>query len=102
MAAIVGWSHSRFGKQPEETVESLVVAAANAALRHAGVAAGEIDEIFIGHFNAGFSAQDFTASLVLQADPALRFKPATRVENACATGSAAVQSGSDMSVGLPD
>jgi acetyl-CoA C-acetyltransferase len=44
----------------------------------------------LGHFNAGFSAQDFTASLVLQADPKLRFKPATRVENACATGSAAV------------
>lgn len=47
----------------------------------------------LGHFNAGFSAQDFTASLVLQADPALRFKPATRVENACATGSAAVHQG---------
>ena len=93
MAAIVGWSHSQFGKHPEETVESLVVAAANAAMRHAGVEAEEIDEIFIGHFNAGFSAQDFTASLVLQADPALRFKPATRVENACATGSAAVHQG---------
>jgi acetyl-CoA C-acetyltransferase len=93
MAAIVGWSHSQFGKHPEETVESLVVTAANAAMRHAGVEAEEIDEIFIGHFNAGFSAQDFTASLVLQADPALRFKPATRVENACATGSAAVHQG---------
>ncbi len=44
----------------------------------------------LGHFNAGFSAQDFTASLVLQASPDLRFKRATRVENACATGSAAV------------
>jgi len=33
MAAIVGWSHSQFGKHPEETVESLVVAAANAAMR---------------------------------------------------------------------
>jgi len=32
----------------------------------------------LGHFNAGFSPQDFTASLVLQADPQLRFKPATR------------------------
>ena len=41
----------------------------------------------------GFSPQDFTASLVLQADPKLRFKPATRVENACATGSAAVHQG---------
>jgi len=47
----------------------------------------------LGHFNAGFSAQDFTASLVLQADERLRFKPATRVENACATGSAAVRQG---------
>jgi acetyl-CoA C-acetyltransferase len=93
MSAIVGWSHSRFGKQPEETVESLAVAVAGAALEHAGVAAGEIDEIFLGHFNAGFSAQDFTAALVLQADPGLRFKPATRVENACATGSAAVHQG---------
>jgi acetyl-CoA C-acetyltransferase len=90
MTSIVGWSHSRFGKQPEETVESLAVAAAGAALAHAGVAAGEIDEIFLGHFNAGFSAQDFTAALVLQSDPGLRFKPATRVENACATGTAAV------------
>jgi len=44
----------------------------------------------LGHFNAGFSPQDFTAALVLQADPRLRFKPATRVENACATGTAAV------------
>jgi acetyl-CoA C-acetyltransferase len=93
MAAIIGWSHSHFGKHPEETVETLTVGAANAAMRHAGVAAAEIDEIFIGHFNAGFSAQDFTASLVLQADPNLRFKPATRVENACATGTAAVHQG---------
>ncbi|MCB1482300.1 MAG: acetyl-CoA acetyltransferase, partial [Rhodobiaceae bacterium] len=50
-------------------------------------------EIVLGHFNAGFSAQDFTAALVLQADDRLRFKPATRVENACATGSAAVHQG---------
>jgi acetyl-CoA C-acetyltransferase len=47
----------------------------------------------LGHFNAGFSEQDFTAALVLQASPDLRFKRATRVENACATGSAAVHQG---------
>jgi acetyl-CoA C-acetyltransferase len=92
-AAIVGWAHSPFGRQDGETVESLVVGVAQQALVHAGVAAADIDEIYLGHFNAGFSAQDFTASLVLQADPALRFKPATRVENACATGSAAVHQG---------
>jgi acetyl-CoA C-acetyltransferase len=91
--AIVGWEHLPFGKLSEETLESLVVKAANGALAHAGISAGEIDEIVLGHFNAGFSPQDFTAALVLQADDAFRFKPATRVENACATGSAAVHSG---------
>jgi len=89
-ACIVGWAHTPFGKLNDETVESLIVRVANAALTDAGIAAKDIDEIVLGHFNAGFSAQDFTASLVLQASPDLRFKRATRVENACATGSAAV------------
>ena len=89
-AAIIGWAHLPFGKFDTETVESLIVKAADAALVHAGLDASDIDEIVLGHFNAGFSPQDFTAALVLQANPAFRFKPATRVENACATGSAAV------------
>src|SRR3954462_2865105 len=92
-ASIVGWAHTPFGKFDNETVEGLVVKVANEALADAGLSAGDVDEIVLGHFNAGFSAQDFTASLVLQADPHLRFKPATRVENACATGSAAVHQG---------
>src|ERR1700726_5297897 len=92
-ACIVGWAHSPFGKLSGETVESLIVRVANEALGDAGVAAADVDEIVLGHFNAGFSPQDFTASLVLQADPHLRFKPATRVENACATGTAAVHQG---------
>ena len=89
-ACIVGWAHTPFGRLEGETVESLVVRVAKEALADAGVAAADVDEIVLGHFNAGFSAQDFTASLVLQASPDLRFKRASRVENACATGSAAV------------
>ena len=89
----MGWAHSPFGKLNGETVESLIVKVANEALDHAGIGPDDVDEIVLGHFNAGFSAQDFTASLVLQADDRLRFKPATRVENACATGSAAVRQG---------
>ena len=92
-ASIVGWAHTPFGKFDAETVESLVVKVATDALADAGISAEDVDEIVLGHFNAGFSPQDFTASLVLQADPKLRFKPATRVENACATGSAAVHQG---------
>jgi acetyl-CoA C-acetyltransferase len=92
-ACIVGWAHTPFGRLDTETVESLIIRAATGALDDAGIAAGDVDEILLGHFNAGFSAQDFTASLVLQASPDLRFKRATRVENACATGSAAVHQG---------
>ncbi len=92
-ACIVGWAHSPFGKLQDETVESLIVKVAGDAIEHAGIGPEDVDEIVLGHFNGGFSAQDFTASLVLQADDRLRFKPATRVENACATGSAAVRQG---------
>ena len=92
-ACIVGWAHSRFGKLEGETLEGLIVKVATEALDHAGIGPDDVDEIVLGHFNAGFSPQDFTASLVLQADDRLRFKPATRVENACATGSAAVRQG---------
>jgi acetyl-CoA C-acetyltransferase len=92
-ACIVGWAHTPFGKLDDETVESLIIRVANEALADAGVGPKDVDEIVLGHFNAGFSAQDFTAALVLQASPELRFKRATRVENACATGSAAVHQG---------
>jgi acetyl-CoA C-acetyltransferase len=92
-ACIVGWAHTPFGRLADESVESLVVRVTTKALADAGIAPSDVDEILLGHFNAGFSAQDFTAALVLQAAPELRFKRATRVENACATGSAAVHQG---------
>ncbi len=92
-ACIVGWAHLPFGKHSETTLENMITQVAREALDHAGIGPEDVDEIVLGHFNAGFSAQDFTASLVLQADDRLRFKPATRVENACATGSAAVRQG---------
>lgn len=92
-ACIVGWAHSPFGKLAGEKLESLIVKVAGEALADAAIAAKDVDEIVLGHFNAGFSPQDFTASLVLQASNDLRFKRATRVENACATGSAAVHQG---------
>src|SRR5437016_10753267 len=92
-ACIVGWAHTPFGRLEGETLESLIVRVASEALADAGIGARDVDEIVLGHFNAGFSAQDFTASLVLQASADLRFKRASRVENACATGSAAVHQG---------
>src|SRR5262252_4819697 len=92
-ACIVGWSHTPFGRHEGADIEALIDKVVAAALADAGVAAADIDEVYVGHFNAGFSKQDFPSSLVFQGEPDLRFKPATRVENACATGSAAVHAG---------
>ncbi|MEM7424808.1 MAG: acetyl-CoA acetyltransferase [Pseudomonadota bacterium] len=92
---IVGWSHLPFGKREEPDVEGLIGGVVNEALADADVEARDIDSIHVGLFNSGFQKQDFPASLVLQANDDLRFKPATRVENACATGSAAVHAAID-------
>jgi acetyl-CoA C-acetyltransferase len=92
-ACMIGWAHSRFGKHEGEDIESLILPVAAAAIADAGVAPADIDAIYLGTFNGGFVRQEFPSSLVLQLDPALRFKPTTRVENACATGSAAIHQG---------
>src|SRR5262249_9290205 len=92
-ACMVGWAHSKFGKHENEDIEALIVRVATDALADAGLTPADIDAVYLGTMNAGFVRQEFPASLVFQADPAFRFKPATRVENACATGSAAIHQG---------
>lgn len=87
---IIGWAHTPFGRLPQESIEELVREVVGPAIAHAGLEPEDIDAVFIGLFNNGFQKQDFPSSLALQAEPRLRFKPAARVENACATGSAAV------------
>lgn len=89
-SAIVGWGHTTFGKHEVLSLEDLIVEAARGALTTAGISGEDVDAIFLGHFNAGMAPDGFPSSLVLQADSALRYKPATRCENACASGSAAV------------
>ncbi len=95
-ACIVGWAHTPFGKLDDPDVESLIARVAGSAIADAGIAPGEVDGVFVGLFNNGFSKQDFPSSLVLQSVPELRFKPATRYENACASGSAAVHGARDF------
>jgi acetyl-CoA C-acetyltransferase len=95
-ACIVGWAHTPFGKLDDPDIESLFGRVARAAIEDAGIGASEVDGAFVGVFNGGFSKQDFFASLVLQSLPELRFKPTTRYENACATGSAAIHGALDF------
>jgi acetyl-CoA C-acetyltransferase len=94
-ACIVGWAHIPFGKLEEPDIETLFSKVAGAAIADAGLEAADMDSIHVGVFNRGFQEQDFVSSLIMQAEEGLRFKPATRVENACATGSAAVHAGLD-------
>mgnify|MGYP001247930816 CR=1 FL=1 len=94
-ACIIGWGHTRFSKLDDMDLESLIKAAGIEALADAGVEAADVDEIFLGTYNGGMDQQEFAASLVKQIDSSMRFTPATRVENACATGSAAIYRGLD-------
>jgi acetyl-CoA C-acetyltransferase len=96
-ACIVGWAHSRFGKlEDAPDLEALIAGVARAAVEDAGIAPAEVDAGFVGVFGEGFTPQGFPASLVLQSVPELRFKPITRFENACATGSAAIHGAIDF------
>jgi acetyl-CoA C-acetyltransferase len=93
MASIIGWAHTKFGKLEDETLESLIARVAADAIADAGIRPKEIDTIYVGNFG-GFEKQSFPAAFALDAHADLRFRPATRVENACATGSAAVHAAS--------
>lgn len=90
---LTGWGHSQFGKLTGETLESLIVQVATEAIANAGVEPGQIDEVYLGQFNSGMMPLAFPSSLALQVSPELANVPATRVENACASGSAALQQG---------
>ncbi|MFJ6375806.1 acetyl-CoA acetyltransferase [Pseudarthrobacter oxydans] len=90
---LTGWGHSRFGKLADETLESLIVQVATEAIAGAAIEPGQIDEIYVGQFNSGMMPLAFPSSLALQVSPDLANVPATRVENACASGSAAFQQG---------
>ncbi|WP_150461283.1 thiolase domain-containing protein [Nesterenkonia ebinurensis] len=89
---IVGWAHTQFGKHPNQDLESLMAEVSGKAIADAGLGPEDLDGIAVGVFNNGFSSQGFEAALVGASNPALAQVPATRYENACATGSAALHS----------
>ena len=92
-ACIVGWAHTPFGRLDGENIESLIKRVTLEAIADAGLQPSDVDEIYLGHFGEGFVKERFLSSMPLQASDALRFVPSTRVENACATGSAALHQG---------
>lgn len=81
--AIVGMGCTTFGEHWDRSTEDLLVDAATEALGSAGVGIGDVDAFWLGTMNSGFSG------LVLSKPLKIAYKPVTRVENFCATGSEA-------------
>jgi len=94
-STIVGWGHTPFGKLTNFSLEDLIVSAGQSALKSAGIQARDVDAVWLGHFNSGMVPDAFCSSMILNIHEDLRYKPAIRCENACASGAAALYSAID-------
>lgn len=81
--AIVGMGCTPFGEHWDKGAEDLLVDATGEAVQSAGVALPDIDAFWLGTMGSGISG--LTLSRPLRLD----YRPVTRVENMCATGSEA-------------
>lgn len=90
--SVVGTGHTKFGDLDKDLYD-LLTEAGGKALDNSGVDPNDIDGIWVANFSGGsFNNQEHLAPIAMDIDPDLRFTPATRVENACASGSAAIDS----------
>ena len=78
--AIIGMGCSRFGERFEASREDLILEAVQEALDDAGLTLQDIDAFWFGSF---YEMHGTALSSVLKPD----FKPVTRIENNCCTGS---------------
>lgn len=74
-----------------KTYYELLIEAGRGAIADAGLEAKDIDAIYVGSCSpASFLNQEHVAPIAAEIDPALRFKPMTRGECACASSSVAL------------
>ena len=72
----------------------LLIEAGRGAIADSGLDAKDIDAVYVGSCSPGsFINQEHVAPLAAEIDPALRFKPMTRCECACASSSVALYDG---------
>ena len=90
MGNIIGWGHNKFGRNDTQSTEDMIAEVVSEAISHAHVDPKDIDNIVVGTFNNGFQKQDFHGALPAINCEVLKHVPSLRVENACATGSAAI------------
>ncbi len=81
--AIVGMGCTEFGEHFDRSIEDMIIEAAHAAYDSAGIEQNDVDAFWFGTLGSGTSG--LTISKPLKID----YKPVTRVENMCATGSEA-------------
>jgi acetyl-CoA C-acetyltransferase len=86
--AIVGMGCTPFGEHWDKGAEDLLVDAAGDAVRSAGIKLPDVDAFWLGTMGSGISG--LTLSRPLRLD----YRPVTRVENMCATGSEAFRNAS--------
>ncbi|HEX2465087.1 MAG TPA: acetyl-CoA acetyltransferase [Thermoanaerobaculia bacterium] len=83
--AIVGMGCTAFGERWDKSASDLLIDAAGDAYASAGVDPDQIDAYWLGTTGSGVSG--LTLSLPLK----IQYKPVTRLENMCATGSEALR-----------
>jgi len=83
--AIVGMGCTPFGEHWDKGPEDLLVDAASEAYRSAGIEQEQVDAYWLGTMASGLSG------LVLSEALKIAYKPVTRLENMCATGSEAIR-----------
>ena len=81
--AIVGMGCTQFGELWDRSTDDLLVDAVGQAVASAGVAVDDVDAYWLGTLGSGQSG------LALSRPLGIDYKPVTRVENYCATGSEA-------------
>ncbi len=83
--AIIGMGCTKFGEHWDKGPEDLLVDAAYQAYESAGVEPNDVDAYWLGTMASGVSGLTLSEPLKIQ------YKPVTRVENMCATGSEALR-----------
>jgi acetyl-CoA C-acetyltransferase len=83
--AIVGMGCTKFGEHWDKGADDLLIDAAYDAYASAGVDPNDIDAYWLGTMGSGISGLTLSEPLKIQ------YKPVTRVENMCATGSEALR-----------